>query len=139
MNKLNTKKRYLDAMIWIFKQEQFTNNQFMEHFDVSKSLVYNMRKLGFIKKLNKGTYKWALEFEPTLVQVNALRKVSNYHNQIRKQTQKQLTIASVRKTPIPTPIPVVHEAECDNSNSKMLLIMAIGAVIGFMIATAIWK
>ena len=139
MNKLNTKKRYLDAMMWIFKQEQFTNNQFMQHFDVSKSLVYNMRKLGFIKKLNKGTYKWALEFEPTLVQVNALRKVSNYHNQIRKQTQKQLTIKPIKRVERTQPAPVHEEPICDNSNSKMLLIMAVGAVIGFMIATAIWK
>jgi hypothetical protein len=139
MNKLNTKKRYLDAMMWIFKQEQFTNNQFMQHFDVSKSLVYNMRKLGFIKKLNKGTYKWALEFEPTLVQVNALRKVSNYHNQIRKQTQKQLTIKPIKRVERTQPAPVHEEPICDNSNSKMLLIMAVGAVIGFMIATIIWK
>jgi len=100
MNKLNTKKRYLDAMIWIFKQEQFTNNQFMEHFDVSKSLVYNMRKLGFIKKLNKGTYKWALEFEPTLVQVNALRKVSNYHNQIRSNLEVEIFCISLQRVPL---------------------------------------
>jgi len=32
-----------------------------------------------------------------------------------------------------------EEPECDNSNSKMLLIMAVGAIIGFMIATIIWK
>jgi hypothetical protein len=34
---------------------------------------------------------------------------------------------------------IYEEPECDNSNSKMLLIMAVGAIIGFMIATAIWK
>ncbi len=58
-----------------------------------------------------------------------------------KAGMQQMTIAPVRKAPAstPTPTPIVHEAECDNSNSKMLLIMAIGAVIGFMIATAIWK
>jgi len=32
-----------------------------------------------------------------------------------------------------------EEPECDNSNSKMLLIMMVGAIIGFMIATIIWK
>jgi hypothetical protein len=32
-----------------------------------------------------------------------------------------------------------EEPECDTSNSKMILILAVGAVIGFMIATIIWK
>jgi hypothetical protein len=39
----------------------------------------------------------------------------------------------------PQPVPVVDEPDYDNSNSKMLLIMAVGLVIGFLIATAIWK
>jgi hypothetical protein len=34
---------------------------------------------------------------------------------------------------------VHEEPECDNTNSKMILIMAVGAIIGFMIATIIWK
>jgi hypothetical protein len=45
----------------------------------------------------------------------------------------------IRKAPVPTPVPAVREAECDTSNSKMILILASGAVIGFMIATLIWK
>ena len=32
-----------------------------------------------------------------------------------------------------------EEHECDTSNSKMLLVLAVGAMIGFMIATIIWK
>jgi len=32
-----------------------------------------------------------------------------------------------------------EEPECDTSNSKMILIFAVGAVIGLMIATIIWK
>jgi cobalamin synthase len=50
-----------------------------------------------------------------------------------------LTIKPIRKAPEPTPMPVVDEPDYDNSNSKMLLIMAVGLVIGFLIATAIWK
>ena len=37
------------------------------------------------------------------------------------------------------PAPVQEEPICDNSNSKMFLIMAVGAAIGFLIATIIWK
>jgi hypothetical protein len=51
----------------------------------------------------------------------------------------QLTIKQMRKVPADTFKPVVQEAECDNSNSKMFIILAVGAVIGFLIATAIWK
>jgi len=32
-----------------------------------------------------------------------------------------------------------EEPECDTSNSKMFVILAIGAIVGFMIATIIWK
>jgi hypothetical protein len=32
-----------------------------------------------------------------------------------------------------------EEPECDTSNSKILLILAVGAMVGFMIATIIWK
>ena len=52
---------------------------------------------------------------------------------------RQLSIAPIRNAPVSTPQPIVHEAEYDNSNSKVLLILAVGAVIGFMIATLIWK
>jgi len=34
---------------------------------------------------------------------------------------------------------IYEEPEYDNSNAKMMLIMAAGAIIGFMIATLIWK
>jgi hypothetical protein len=33
----------------------------------------------------------------------------------------------------------VDEIDFDTSNSKMILIMAVGLVVGFMIATIIWK
>jgi len=32
-----------------------------------------------------------------------------------------------------------EEPECDTSNSKILLILAVGAMVGFIIATIIWK
>ena len=51
----------------------------------------------------------------------------------------QLTLQPIRKAPVDTPQPIVKEAECDNSNSKMFLIMAVGAEIGFLVATIIWK
>jgi hypothetical protein len=37
------------------------------------------------------------------------------------------------------PVPVKEEPIQDTSNSKLLLIMAVGAAIGFLVATIIWK
>jgi hypothetical protein len=63
-------------------------------------------------------------------------RISKMQNSI---SPTQLTIKQIRKVPADAPRPIVKEAECDTSNSKMFLILAVGAVVGFMIATIIWK
>jgi len=77
--------------------------------------------------------------EPLPNDVTLIRKRLSAYNQYYKGKSAQLTIKPIRKAPTPTPMPVVDEPDYDNSNSKMLLIMAVGAAIGFLIATAIWK
>jgi hypothetical protein len=56
-----------------------------------------------------------------------------------KRAAPQLTIKPVRKAPAPAPMSVTAEPECDTTNSKMMLILGAGLLIGFMIATIIWK
>jgi hypothetical protein len=81
---------------------------------------------------------------------HTVKEIYNEYNHLKKIEQRkrlkkkelkpnQMTITPIRKAPVDTPQPIVKEAECDTSNSKMLLILAVGAMVGFMIATIIWK
>jgi hypothetical protein len=133
------KQGYLEVLTWVSQQPHFTNKDLLSRFPVSKSLIYDMHKLTFIKKLEKSVYKWNLDRDPKVSDVNALRRKVNGHNRLSKKYPKQLTIEPIRKAPLPTPMPIVREAECDTSNSKMFLILAVGTIVGFIIATIIWK
>jgi hypothetical protein len=66
------------------------------------------------------------------IRIGTMKNLKRYGKRIKMNSTSQLQL------PVQS-IPVVHEDKCDNSNSKMLLIMAVGLVIGFLIATAIWK
>ena len=60
--------------------------------------------------------------------------------QIQFKTQAIIEEAKRIAAERPQPVPVQHdEPFYDNSNSKVMLILAVGAVLGFMIATLIWK
>ena len=135
----NTKERYMNALLFACGQQQFHSREFSKSFKVSHTMITVMCELGLIKKVEKGFYKWALLREPLPNDVTLIRKRLSAYSQHYKGRSPQLTIKPIRKAPAATPIPVVDEPDYDNSNSKMLLIMAVGAVIGFLIATAIWK
>ncbi len=134
-----TKEKYMNAMLYACAQPEFQSREFAKAFKISHNVITAMHELGLIQKVGNGKYCWIVRREPLASDVVAIRKRLAAYNAIARQSNGQLTIKPVRKAPAPTPTPIVHEAEFDNSNSKMLLIMAIGAVIGFMIATAIWK
>ena len=136
------KQGYMNVLIWVSQQPQFTNKDLLLHYPVSKSLIYDMNRLELIKKVGTATYKWNLERNPTQSDVTALRKKVNRHNALKRMQGKQLTIQPVKpikRVERTQPATVHEEPICDNSNSKMFLIMAVGAAIGFLVATIIWK
>ena len=60
--------------------------------------------------------------------------------QIQFKTQSIIDEAKRIAAERPQPVPVQHdEPFYDNSNSKVILAIGAGAVLGFMIATLIWK
>lgn len=141
----NTKSRYLDAMTWISKQEQFNNDEFLKRFNVSKSLIYYMVKLDFVKKIEHGVYKWSLGFEPKLVQVHALRKIANTHNEKRRQKrlehQKQLTIQPLKRVERIAPVrqPVQVEEQHTPYPIMDIVIAFLAGMICAGFITLIWK
>jgi hypothetical protein len=134
-----TKEKYMNAMLFACGQAEFQSREFAKAFKISHNVITAMHELGLIQKVGNGRYCWIMRREPLTSDVVAIRKRLTAYNAAAKQSNGQLKLTPIRKVPVSTPMPVVQEAECDNSNSKMFLILAVGAVIGFLIATAIWK
>jgi hypothetical protein len=134
-----TKEKYMNAMLYACGQPEFQSREFAKAFKISHNVITAMHELGLIQKVGNGRYCWIVRREPLASDVVAIRKRLAAYNATARQSNGQLKLTPIKRVERTQPAPVQQEPECDNSNSKMLLIMAVGAVIGFMIATAIWK
>ena len=135
--------KYLQFMKDLHNQKTFRRKQVEADYKISTSICTVLAKRGFITADSEGISKW-IGKEPSMELVVAVLsdiRLTNrtYVHDARNKFKNQLKLQTIRKAPAPTPMPVVDEPDYDNSNSKMLLIMAVGLVIGFLIATAIWK
>ena len=134
-----TKEKYMNAMLYACGQPEFQSREFAKAFKISHNVITAMHELGLIQKVGNGKYCWIVRREPLASDVVAIRKRLAAYNATARQSNGQLKLTPIKRVERTQPAPVHEEAECDNSNSKMLLIMAVGAVIGFIIATIIWK
>ena len=134
-----TKEKYMNAMLYACGQSEFQSRQFAKAFKISHNVITAMHELGLIQKVGTGRYCWIVRREPLASDVVAIRKRLSAYNAIARQSNGQLKLTPIKRVEHTQPAPVREEPECDNTNSKMILIMAVGAVIGFMIATIIWK
>lgn len=139
----NTKEKYGALIMDIASTKPFRIDEMRMKHKVSTRVFTIMRDLGYIKSVPYSMHVWHAD-APTQVTINLIIKECRNSSRIekilaKKAAPEQLTIKPIRKAPVDTPQPIVKEAECDTSNSKMLLILAVGALIGFMIATIIWK
>ena len=137
----NTKEKYYNFMMSMYNAQEFDIRKLMKEHKVSTRIAIWLRERRIIAKYGKLT-RWVGDM-PTQAMANAYAKESLRVARISKMQNSiaptQLTIKPIRKAPVDTPQPIVKEPEYDNSNSKMLLIMAAGAILGFLIATIIWK
>jgi hypothetical protein len=134
-----TKEKYMNAMLYACGQPEFHSREFAKAFKISHNVITAMHELGLIQKVGNGKYCWIIRREPLASDVVAIRKRLTAYNATARQSNGQLKLTPIRKAPVSTPEPIVKEAEYDNSNSKVFLILAVGAIVGFMIATIIWK
>ena len=128
-------------MLELYNQKEFDIKEMMREHSIGSRVITLMRESNMIKRQGRHT-KWIAEM-PTQAVANAFAKEclkqSRIANAQSKAGEQQMIIAPIRKAPAPTSMLAVDEIDFDTSNSKMLLIMAVGLVIGFLIATAIWK
>ena len=136
-----TKEKYYQFMLDLYNSNEFDMRMMIKKHQVSTRIASLLRDRRMVVKYGK-LYKWIGDLPTTTMAIYygkeslKIARVSKLHNQ---HSEKQLTIASIRKAPAPTPLPIAKEPEYDNSNSKMLLILAVGAIVGFLVATLIWK
>jgi len=116
-----TKEKYMNAMLYACAQPEFNSREFARAFKIR-------RWIG-----DKPTQAIAMAFAK-----ECLKQSRISHAQSKAGTQ-QLTIKPIKRVERTQPAPIREEPICDNSNSKMFLIMAVGAAIGFLVATIIWK
>jgi hypothetical protein len=138
----NTKNNYMKALEYIYAQPTFHSKITMRLFKVSNNFLTAGKELGLFKKVGQSEYKWNLSRQPMMSDVQDIQvRVRSYTqtHRLKAKPSPQLTIKPVRKAPAPTSMLAVDEIDFDNSNSKMLLILGAGLLIGFMIATIIWK
>jgi hypothetical protein len=134
-----TKEKYMNAMLYACAQPEFQSREFAKAFRISHNVITAMHELGLIQKVGNGKYCWVVRREPLASDVVAIRKRLTAYNAAARQSNGQLKLTPIRKAPAPTSMLAVDEIDFDTSNSKMLLILAVGAMVGFMIATIIWK
>lgn len=152
-----TKEKYMNAMLYACAQPEFHSREFAKAFKISHNVITAMNELGLIQKVANGKYCWIIRREPLASDVVAIRKRLAAYNATARQSNGQLTIKAIKNpqhqaraqaiideakrivSERTQPVPVQNEVQCDNSNSKVILILAVGALIGFMIATLIWK
>jgi hypothetical protein len=137
----NTKSKYYEFMCALHAMQEFDIKQMRNEYRVGARLITLMREHNMIKRDGNVT-RWIGDKPTQAIAVAFAKeclKESRIANAQSKAGTQQLTIKPIKRVERTQLAPVQEEPECDNSNSKMLLIMAIGAAIGFMIATIIWK
>lgn len=137
----NTKSKYYEFMCVLHDMKEFDIKEMRMQYRVGARLITLMREHNFIKRDGNVT-RWIGDKPTQAIAVAFAKeclKESRIANAQSKAGPQQMKITPIKKVQQTQPAPVREEPICDNSNSKLLLIMAIGAAIGFMIATIIWK
>jgi hypothetical protein len=114
----------------------------MRLFKVSNNFLTAGKELGLFKKVGQSEYKWNLSRQPMMSDVQDIQvRVRSYTqtHRLKAKPSPQLSIKTMKRIERVAPMPVQEDTTHDTSNSKMIVILAVGALIGFMIATIIWK
>jgi hypothetical protein len=134
--------KYLQFMKEMYNQTTFNRKQIESDYKISTSICTVLSKRGFITTDSQGYHKW-IGKEPSMeLVVSVLSDIRSVNRTYVKQARikpQQLTIKSIKRVERTQPVPVKEEPIYDTSNSKMLIILAVGTMIGFLVATLIWK
>ena len=98
--------------------------------------------MGLFKRVGESEYAWNLNRPPLISDVHGMMvriRAYNKTSGLEPKIKGQLTIKPIKKIEYKQPVQIQEEPIHDTSNSKMFIILAVGAMVGFLIATIIWK
>jgi len=134
-----TKEKYMNAMLYACGQPEFNSREFAKAFKISHNVITAMHELGLVQKVGNGKYCWIIRREPLTSDVVAIRKRLAAYSATARQSNGQLKLTPIKRVERTEPVRVQEEVIHDTSNSKVIIILAVGAIVGFLIATIIWK
>jgi hypothetical protein len=153
--KPSTRDKYTKLIQDCYNRKYFDKNDMRKLYNADTNIWTAMHRMKMIKKTNglaTGMCQWIGPAYSDLVLNQIMREymvigTMKNLNQMKKRRQAQLlsndtpqlTIQPIKRVERTHPVPVQQEPIHDTSNSKMFIILAVGTLIGFLIATLIWK
>ena len=138
-----TKTKYSAFINDCYHHVTFDKNLMRDTHEVSNNLLRAMTNKQIIR-LDAGTGTW-IGATPNQIMMNEVFKEYkrlvdlDVSKRKLKPYGKQLTIKPIKRVERTQPVPVKQEPIYDTSNSKIFIILAVGTMIGFLVATLIWK
>jgi hypothetical protein len=138
-----TSNKYMMVLQYICGQKSFHPKNTMRDFKVSNNFLTAGKEMGLFKRIGKSEYAWNLNRAPLLSDVHGIMvriRASNKTQDLKPKVKGQLTIKPIKRVEYKAPVqPDLDVINYDRTNSKIAIILAVGAIIGFLIATLIWK
>ena len=143
----HTTNKYMSVLQYICAQQSFHSKQTLRQFKVSNNFLTAGKDMGLFKRIGESEYVWNLTRPPLISDVHGMMvriRAYNKTSELKPKMKGQLKIQPIK--PIkrvertePVQQPDVDLLNYDRSNSKMIIILTVGVILGFLIATIIWK
>jgi hypothetical protein len=140
----NTTNKYMMVLQYICGQQSFHSRETLQKFKVTNNLLTAGKDMGLFKRVGKSEYAWNLNRPPLMSDVHGLMvRIRSYNKttELKPKRPGQLKLQPIKRIErvATMPVRVQEEPIHDTSNSKVIIILAVGAMVGFLIATIIWK
>ena len=144
-----TKFKYVACIQDCYDTKIFNQRIMREKYNVDSNLFVALHQCNCIKSKNS-IAKWTdvvlneQVLENVLTVMVHIRKHKNLKRKEKRdfyKTATQLKLQPIKRIErvATMPVRVQEEPIQDTSNSKVIIILAVGAIVGFLIATIIWK
>ena len=138
----HTTNKYMSVLQYICAQQSFHSKQTLRQFKVSNNFLTAGKDMGLFKRIGESEYVWNLTRPPLISDVHGMMvriRAYNKTSELKPKMKGQLKIQPIKPMKRVEPTLVKEEVVHDTSNSKMIIILAVGTMIGFLVATLIWK
>lgn len=140
----NTTNKYMSVLQYICAQQSFHSKQTLRQFKVSNNFLTAGKEMGLFRRIHESEYVWNLNRPPLISDVHGMMvriRAYNKTSELKPKMKGQLKIQPIKRVERTEPVqqPDVDLLNYDRSNSKMIILLTVGVILGFMIATIIWK